>query len=173
MLLKQNDEHELEDLDPLNEEFPNEWAILGDSAYTGAEKLDIRRLYIKKQKQQRQEEREQYHAWSKDHVLIENFYGRMLNLWGIMRKTYTYEHHHYDAIFSVLCSLTNYTVLKNPLRNNDGLYYRKMVKKFIEQGKEREHKRKASKEKSKRIAQACKRANEEDNTERDVRRRTE
>ncbi len=111
-----------------------------------------------------------YEKLSNERVLIENWYGRMLNLWGIMRKTYTYEHERYDTLFSVLASLTNYSVLKSPMRNDEGVYYRQMVRQFIEEGKKRQEKRKQQRIKYQEMLLKRKQAVQDDLDEREAKR---
>lgn len=141
LLTKTNRERGLIDNGPLAETYPSEWAILGDSAYTGAEKQGLRGLYIKKSKHQHPAERAKYAAWSKARVLVENFFGRMLNLWGIMRETYTYNHGDYDNLVSVVVSLTNYHIKKYPLRREEGEYYANFVTEMVKDGFRRHEQR--------------------------------
>ena len=91
----------LEDNGPLINRFASQCAILGDSAYTGAEKEGVRGRSIKK-KMYRQNRDVVYEQWSRDRVLLENLYGRVMNLWGMMPKTYTYEYKHYGAMIVVI-----------------------------------------------------------------------
>lgn len=167
ILEKEEDEKSLDDNDPLSEEYPNQWSIMGDSAYTGADK-HIRAFFIKKRSLQTSSDRNLYEKLSNERVLIENWYGRMLNLWGIMRKTYTYEHERYDTLFSVLASLTNYSVLKSPMRNDEGVYYRQMVRQFIEEGKKRQEKRKQQRIKYQEMLLKRKQAVQDDLDEREA-----
>jgi len=163
LLTKQKNEEHLEDDGELAEQYPNLWAMVGDSAYTGGAKHKVRLMHIKKQSQQKAEERDHFKSLGRDRVLAENFYGRMLGMFKIMRDTYVYDHQNYDELFSVCASLTNYSILANPLRNEEGTYYRNAVVDFVNEGKQREKKRKRQQEKySKKIAVAKKRAREEE-----------
>lgn len=55
-----------------------------------------------------------------------------------------YDHKNYDAL---IFSLINYNIMKNPLCEDEGIYYRKFVCKFVEEGREREEKSKMQKQK--------------------------
>ncbi len=146
LLTKSVSDQLLEDNGPLSNRFASQWAILGDSAYTGAEKEGVRGLYIKKKKYRQNRDAVMYEQWSRDRVLVENFYGRVMNLWGMMRKTYTYEHKHYDAMVAVVFCLTNYDIMKKPLRAEDGVFFREFVKQFVCEGKERKERREQQRE---------------------------
>ncbi len=54
---------------------------------------------------------------------MENYYGRMLSLFGIMRRVFDYEHKLYDPIFIICSCLTNYNLMKKPLRDEDRHFY--------------------------------------------------
>jgi hypothetical protein len=84
---------------------------------------------------------------SKDRVVCENYYGRLLNLFGLMRQRFTYEHDKYDKCFLFYAALTNYHLLQNPLTGNDGQYYRSFIKSRIEEANEREKKKTESRQK--------------------------
>ncbi len=92
----------LEDNGPLSNRFASQCAILGDSAYMGAEKDGVSGLYINKKKKYRQKrDVVMYELWSRDRVLLENLYGRVMNLCGMIHNTSTYEYKHYDTMFFV------------------------------------------------------------------------
>jgi hypothetical protein len=84
---------------------------------------------------------------SKDRVVCENYYGRLLNLFGLMRQRFTYEHDKYDKCFVFCAALTNYHLPQNPLTGNDGQYYRSFIKSRIEEANEREKKKTESRQK--------------------------
>jgi hypothetical protein len=87
-----------------------------------------------------------YRSLSKDRVVCENFYGRLLSLFGVIRNKYKYEHMMYDKLFVVCTCLTNYHLRKNPLRSDDRGYYKAVMQKRLDKALEKIRKEKESKE---------------------------
>jgi len=77
----------------------------------------------------------------------------MLSLWQVMKLTYKYDHHDYDRMFSACAMLTNYHLIKNPLREQDGTYYNSLMSERIKNAEERIQKRKESRIKYQKKAQ--------------------
>jgi len=117
---------------PLSNEYPGSWLLIADSAYVGASRY-LRAVTMKKRGSIPRSQQQYYNNLSRDRVICENFYGRLVNLFGVMRHVYRYEHVAYDDIFVVCCMLTNFHILcGNPLRENDGQYYRKILQDRVE-----------------------------------------
>lgn len=93
--------------------------MLGDSVYVGGKKLLMTVSVTKRKFQRTNDERLYNQVISCDRVKCENFYGRMLNLFGVMRMTYRYDHHQYDNLFKMCAALTNWHMLKMPLKELD------------------------------------------------------
>jgi len=91
---------------------------------------------------------------AKDRVLCENFYGRMKKLFSIMKQTYRGNHETYDSISNVCIALTNFHLLKAPLRSEDLNYHQKIECLNRNKGEQKLEKRQAvllrHKEKTKR-----------------------
>jgi hypothetical protein len=134
ILKKRTNEKDLEDDGALQEQYSNQWIMIEDSAYISGDG-HVQFLYVKKCTQQASQKRSKYAKLSANQVKIENWYGRMLNNFEIIWKTYTYEYNHYDKLFSVAASLTNYSVLQQPLHNEEGKYYQQKMHQYAEDGK--------------------------------------
>ncbi len=80
---KQEDEHSLNNPDP-NEE---RWAMLADKGYTGANAY-VQAILPFKKKNLLQHEEEHNKKVSREHIICENYYGRLKSLWTIMTTTY-------------------------------------------------------------------------------------
>jgi hypothetical protein len=80
-ILKKNDvEKEKPDDMPLFDKYPNQWILIANSAYQSADKY-LRGIVMKKRKSIRTSaDNAYYRGLSKDRVICENFYGRMLSL---------------------------------------------------------------------------------------------
>ena len=50
-----------------------------------------------------------------DRVIVENFFGRLTQLWGRARTVYRDDHSHYDEGDDVAICLTNFHIQINPL----------------------------------------------------------
>ncbi|KAL0476342.1 hypothetical protein AKO1_006255 [Acrasis kona] len=127
LLRKTEEETDQPDEELLSEEYPELWAILGDKAYTGGDDYTRMISIMKENQMLTNADQRRNRALSRERVIIENYYGRMLMLWGIIKKIYTYEHDSYDTIFSVCGSLTNYHMIRNPLRAEEGDFYKEHV----------------------------------------------
>jgi len=128
---------------------PDKWGILLDKAFDGAEKLGLRAYVVQKGSVSTAEE-ELNKKISKDRVIAENFYGRATQLWGALRERWRWEHSKYDQVIRILYALTNFHITKNPLRDQaDGEFYRALLEKYIEEGKQRIQKEAEWKKKSK------------------------
>ena len=66
-----------------------------------------------------------------DRVIIENYYGRLKLSWAIIRNKFRGSHGNYDAIFDICCGLTNVLIKYNPLKAEDGEYYKALVNELI------------------------------------------
>jgi hypothetical protein len=78
--------------------------------------------------------------------MCENFYGRLLSLFGVIRNKYKYEHNVYDKLFLVCTCLTNYHLRKNPLRRDYRRFYQELMQKRLDKALERIRKDKESKD---------------------------
>lgn len=147
MLKKNHVEKEKPDEMPLFDKYPGQWILIADSAYQSADKY-LRAVVMKKRKSIRTSaDNVYYRSLSKDRVICENFYGRMLSLFGVIKQKYKYEHVMYDKFFIVCTCLTNYHLGKYPLRDNDGGYYQVVMKKRLDKAMEKIRKDRESKEK--------------------------
>ena len=54
---------------------------------------------------------------------MENYFGRMGNLWGVISLKYKWNESNYDMIFRCCLALTNVHVRHNPLRADDSDWY--------------------------------------------------
>ena len=60
-------------------------------------------------------------------MICENFYGRNKTLWGILSGTFRWDLREYDVVFGICSAITNYLLLKYPLRNNEHNFYRGLI----------------------------------------------
>jgi hypothetical protein len=146
LLLKKDDEKGKTDDMPLANKYPDQWILIADSAYQSADQY-VRAIVMKKKKFiKTSAENAYYRSLSKDRVICENFYGRLLSLFGVIRNKYKYEHNMYDKFFMVCTCLTNYHLRKNPLRNDDRGFYQAVMQKRLDKSLEKIKKNKESKE---------------------------
>jgi len=134
---------------PINDEgmgvddFPTEWGMMMDKGYTGAQ--DLLRAIMPKKKPIRGrltlEEKELNRLIASNRIIIENFYGRLKTLWKILFEQYRNEHNIYDLIFDTCVALTNFNISINPLRDEESLTYRIILREYT-----REEERKKSRQ---------------------------
>eukprot|EP01121_Diplochlamys_sp_Union-15-3_P021641 TRINITY_DN8865_c0_g1_i1.p1 TRINITY_DN8865_c0_g1~~TRINITY_DN8865_c0_g1_i1.p1 ORF type:complete len:154 (+),score=7.40 TRINITY_DN8865_c0_g1_i1:59-520(+) len=115
----------------LSNEHPYSWALMADKAYGGAEKRIRMITPIKTPKNVH--DRTLNNRIGSVRVICENYYGRMKVLWGSTRETYRWDHSLYDTMISICISLTNYHLLYNPLREDDGIFYRKVMDSYTDE----------------------------------------
>ncbi len=79
-LLKNDDEKVQDDDMPLSNRLPDHWILIADSAYQSADQY-LRAVVMKKKKFiKTSADNAYYRSLSKDRVVCENFYGRLLSL---------------------------------------------------------------------------------------------
>lgn len=143
---KSQDELALEDNGELNEVFPFEWALMMDKGYLGSNKI-IRSIHPSKKQQNKELDRDtkiRNNKIAKNRIIIENYYGRLKTLWNITSRPYKCNHDTYDDYFDICVALTNYNIINNPLRDNDGEIYKKILALYNKQDedikkRQREH----------------------------------
>ena len=88
------------------------WAIIADKAYVGPpeDTPDVRRITPKKG-ELTQNERAQNQRISVFRVPVEQFFGRVLQLWAVPRNTYRMDHKNFQMDFENWCLLTNEHIL--------------------------------------------------------------
>ena len=102
----------------------NNWAILADKGYQGAASIAciisphkaVHGILTLEQQQQNQ-------RISHDCIIVENFFGRMKNLWGAMQDTYKFGREDYGTYATWAVALTNFHIRAIPLRAEDGQFY--------------------------------------------------
>ena len=145
-----NDQGELKD------RYPKHWALLVDKGYQGASEK-IRAILPTKGKDLSREENARNKKIAKNRIICENFYGRMKKLFKIMEGKFKWDEESYSTVFKVCVALTNYHIMKYPLRNEDGIYYKVVLKSYADEELERKRKHRESnkkyKEKKQRIGE--------------------
>lgn len=133
ILKKSLEEIRFEDNGELVEIYKKEWGMLLDKAYISATNL-IRAIIPTKKKDLSIIERRRNDKIASDRVIVENFYGRMKKLFKIMYDVFRWDLQLYDSVFTVCAALTNFHILKNPLRKEDGDVYNSYIRHWIDKG---------------------------------------
>lgn len=140
----------LEDAGDFKEAHPNQWCVLLDRGYMGA--LEFLRAVLPKRKPPggtlTASEVARNKRISQDRIIVENFYGRMKQLWGVTREVYRWNHEDYDAISDVCFALTNFHISLHPLRQDDIDFYKRYKSMIKEEGKKQEEKEKRARKRS-------------------------
>jgi len=125
-----------------------EWRILADKGYQGAAE-HVRVIHPKKKPANGEltiVEKEFNRKLSSDRIIVENYFGRMCGLWGILSHKYKWNEANYDKWFATCLSLTNFHVKYNPLRNDDGSFYTNIRARLASIGQQQARKRKRTQE---------------------------
>ena len=120
-LVKNRDERNHNDLDPLAMEFPNHWGLLADKGYQGsAEFLRVIHPIKKRPNQRLSLTEERYNGkLSSDRITVENYFGRARGLWSVLERKWRWSEENYDKFFRICLGLTNMHIHWHPLRRDD------------------------------------------------------
>ncbi|KAJ0390448.1 hypothetical protein P43SY_011509 [Pythium insidiosum] len=131
-LVKQGDEHNVRDRGPLAEEYPQQWAVLGDKGYQGfAEQVRGISPHKRPPGGILSMEQQQFNdEVSHDRVVVENYFGRLKTLWNVIGSCWKWDRSNYDLFFECCVALTNVHVRFNPLRDTDGKDYRRYLRRL-------------------------------------------
>jgi len=104
---------------------PKNWAVLGDKAYIGCDS-SFRVICPSKPSKNHPltlEEKALNQKISSERILIENYFGRLVSKFAVMKELYRGDHNLYDDLCHVCHALTNYHISLHPLRQADGNLY--------------------------------------------------
>lgn len=71
----------------------------------------------------------------------------MKKLFKIMELKYKWDEDIYSDVFNICAALTNYHIMKYPLRYEDGVYYKGVIDEYVKQAVEKKQKEKEKREK--------------------------
>ena len=125
----------------LKTKYPKHWALMADKGYQGAVEL-IRAILPNKGKTLSREDQTRNKKIAKNRIICENFYGRMKKLFKIMEVKFKWDENMYSTIFQICSALTNYHIIKYPLRNEDGIYYKGVLDSYAQEGISKKRKQK-------------------------------
>ncbi|OWZ01313.1 hypothetical protein PHMEG_00027327 [Phytophthora megakarya] len=130
-------EADLNDEGPAQDRFENDWAILVEKGYQGLQR-GFRTIQPKKKARGAPplsaDENRENDRISHDRVIVENFFGRLKSLWGVYSHKWAWDRNTYNMNFRVCLAATNFHVGCNPLRREDGEYYRRHESRLIKIG---------------------------------------
>jgi len=122
------------------------WAILADSGYTGPSEdtPEVRRIVILKPTQRHtQIERTINEELSRLRAPVEQFFGRLTKLWGVVGGTYTLDHNSFDMYFNICTLLTNEHIRYHQLEEVDHEFYTQFL---VHRRAQQENRRKRERE---------------------------
>ncbi len=123
----------------LSDEYPNHWAVLVDKGYQGAAE-EIRAIVPKKKTIRGFSSREDEifnRKLSSDRIIVENYFGRLGKLLGILGTKFRWSESLFDTIFAIGIALTNYHVTMHKLRDLDGSWYTRTVTDWYKSGRKK------------------------------------
>ena len=140
---KQEDDDLFHDSYHLHEQYPNQWAVLLDKGYQGA--ADTLRAITPRKKPVRgmlsREDEVFNKKLSSDRILVENYFGRLGQLWGLLGKKYVWSEKLFDTVFSLGVAFTNFHISMHKLRDVDGDWFTRYKKRLNCIGETSERKR--------------------------------
>lgn len=145
-LKKLPNEKEFVDVGPQLEQYGDYWAVLLDKGYQGVMEC-VRGIHPKKKPQHGNlnlDDERRNKDISSDRILVENYFGRLCNLWNILSAKYKWSGQLYDHIFCLCLGLTNSHIKIHPLRREDLHFYQQIKNKNYKIGESIASKRKAT-----------------------------
>jgi hypothetical protein len=123
------------------------WSQLADKGYQGANNLAGVHMHhpMKKPRGRRltAAQKSINRKISADRIVCENYYGRMKQLWKLMRDKWRFDRSRYASMFTLCLALTNYHILcGNHLRAEEGQWYRGYRARLAEEAEQAHAKRK-------------------------------
>lgn len=123
------------------------WATVLDKAYIGPEGDTPDERRITPTKNPHTAEQVAFNRTvSNVRVPVEQFFGRLYNKFGVLRKIYRYDHAHFDVDFENACLLTNEDILITALCAEDGTFYKQLLTVKLEAHNTIKEKRKRERE---------------------------
>ena len=150
---------EIGEIDDLTTDDPDEhqmWAAVMDKGYEGARRHG-RFLTPKKSTARRvldNDDKRRNKKIESTRVIVENYFGRLKTLWGLMEQTYRLCDAMYGPYVKMCVGLTNYHVTLMPLRKEDGVVEANYRQRLIDQWKRATKKRKRQQEQSRATTRA-------------------
>ena len=148
-LSKKSSDKKIDDNGELKTKYPKLWALLADKGYQGASDL-IRAIIPTKGDNISKDDTLRNKKIARNRIICENFYGRMKKLFKIMELKFKWDEDMYQIVFKICAALTNYHISKYPLRNEDGIYYKAVLKGYSDDELKKKRKQKEINEKYKR-----------------------
>jgi len=148
LLTKAEHERDLDDDGEGSEQYPHQWAVLVDKGYQGAAN-QIRAIVPTKRPINgtlTAEQTRRNDGLSTERVVVENFYGRLKAHWKMLREVFRWDLFCFDAVATICFALTNYHILRHPLRSSDTVFY------LWDVAQQQQHARKAQEEQAKKRA---------------------
>ena len=124
-LVKSDETKQLPDPGILVDEYPDHRAVLMEKGYQGASEY-VRAVMPRKKQPNRAmslEDTTFNRRVSSDRIVVENYFGRMGQIWTVVSDKYRWSEGSYDSIFRTCLALTNMHVRKNPLRASDHQFF--------------------------------------------------
>ena len=119
-----------------------------DKGYQGAAEW-VRAIHPKKKKPHRMlslDDTRFNQSVSWDHIIIENYFGRMCSLWAVLSHRYRWNEEMYDKIFKLCAALTNMHIKLYPLRVSDQSHFNAVRNRLYTIGEENLRKRQRAQE---------------------------
>ena len=141
-------EEDYEDEYLLSNEYPSHWAGLMDKGYQSASEA-LRAITPKKKPHLGiicRDDDVFNKNLSSDRILVENFFGRLCQLWSVLSTKFVWSETMYDTIFSLGIFFTNFHISIHRLRDADGCLHNRYRNRLDDIGETKKRKRLLSQE---------------------------
>ena len=127
---------DMDDMGPLKETYPNQWAILADKGYQGAAEF-CRIVHPKRNPQGgflSPAHVAENRAISSDRIIVENYFGCLCGLWNVIGMKWKWSEENYYPVFRLWLGLTNFHIRWKPLREQDMSFYKQLTNRWYNIG---------------------------------------
>lgn len=118
-LKKRPGENDIPDIGPYLDQHTHSWALLGDKVYQGDFEF-VRAMKPRKMPAHgslTREDEDYRERLTSDGIIVESFFGRLCQLWGVMSQKFKWGEALYDDLVRMFLSLTNGHIHYHPLRS--------------------------------------------------------
>ena len=112
----------------LESEHEDSWAVFVDKGYQGASEFVSRAVHPTWKPPNRTLTMQQVtenRDMSSDRIIVENYFGLLCNLGGVLSSKYKWKKTSYNLLFKFAVAFTNMPIKWHSLRNDDVQYYQK------------------------------------------------
>ena len=122
-------ERSIEDNGPFRNHHPNHWSMIADKGYQGIKESCCMVLSKKKPRNRNLSLNDKLGNTkvASDQIIVENFFGRLCSLWGLMHKKFWWSFEKYNTLNQLLIALINFHITNTPCVKKTASFFSKLA----------------------------------------------